>query len=52
MRLYLTRSEVRAQFHPFATCPVCGDDIHIHEWIDVSRNSDNLLNVVIDCDRN
>lgn len=33
--------------HPFETCPVCGDDIQIHEWMDVVAEKG-----VVDCDRN
>lgn len=29
-----------------AGCPVCGDDVDLHEWVDVNEN-----NVIVSCDR-
>lgn len=29
------------------TCDVCGDDLYVHEWIELDR----MHNYVLDCDR-
>ncbi|MEO6156395.1 MAG: hypothetical protein ABIQ39_02060 [Ilumatobacteraceae bacterium] len=33
--------EVIRIHNPFASCPICGDDVEVHDWITTS-----------DCDRN
>lgn len=38
---------MREQVHPFTECDACGDDVQVHEWIEV-RESDGKI---VDCDR-
>lgn len=36
--------------YSWATCELCGDDIEIHEWIDIAINASNDI-VMVACDR-
>ena len=44
---YITHITNLSGAHIFAQCAVCGDDLAIHEWVDI----DNRTGYEIDCDR-
>jgi hypothetical protein len=42
---------MRAAMLPFATCDHCGDDMDIHEWVDVEASPTYLPGDIVNCDR-
>jgi len=38
---------MRDEIHPFTSCDVCGDDVQIHDWVEINETT----GVIVNCDR-